>query len=631
MIEIVYLIFVILISFELGQKIFRLIGVKFDRYLEKFIFSFPLGLAVLGYVTFILGIIGLLYKSILMTVLVFLFIFLIKDIKNLMLSLFKIIKNINKKRLIKKYKIGFNFFTILFAFTAAFILLNFIVSFAPPWNFDVLAYHLAIQKIYIRAHKIINIPYILFSNFPNLVNTIYLDGLLLHNGMLANLFAYALDLTLVLSIFSFCRRFFNWKVGLLSLLIFYSFPMVIELSSTTHTDIQLALFFFLSIYGLFVYLTSKNEPWLYLCSIFAGFGVSSKIFGVIAAIGILSVLIMHFIPKLAKREVSYKSVLIKIFICCIIILIITMPWLIKNYFFTGNPVWPALNEVFNGKYWDAKHQQALSNLTSRKITIMNYLRLPWDIHAHAGKAAGAVGDYEGIGPFFLAFLPLYFLLNKKNKILNIFFVLIFIYVTIWFFLSYILRYIIFAMPLVAIISAYVIVELLKNNYISNILKILLIFTFSFCILVWLGGKLKEIPVVLGLETKEAFYSKYPGPIYKASKFINQELPENSKILLFRDNRGFFLDRNYVWGDPLLQVYLNHSKFKNETDFYQELKRLGITHILVNKEFEWRDFIVNDYRYNKRILNMTDNLLKKHTINLYDKGGISINELRQNEQ
>ena len=264
----------------------------------------------------------------------------------------------------------------------------------------------------------------------------------------------------------------------------------------------------------------------------------------------------------------------------------------------------------------------------RTLSVVNYIRLPWDIHTQTGSSIGNIDLDEGIGPYFLAFLPLYFVLPKKNNSINILFGLLFIYLTIWFFLSHVFRHIIVSWPPIAIISAYVIAELFKNRYISKTVKILVIFTFNFNLLILFATIAHSIPVALGLESQDHFNSKYPGSIYKASKFININLPESSKILLFRDTRGFYLNRDYVWADPLFQLYINYSKFKSEDDFYNDLRLKGITHILVNTEFEWRGQVVYENRYSQRILNMTDNLLKKYSTNLYEEDGILINELKR---
>ena len=629
MIELLYLVFLVLVSLALGQKILGLIGAKFGSYLENFVFSLPLGLAVLAYITFFLGITGLLYKSVLIAVLLVIFIFLIKDIRGIISNLFKFITSIDKGKLIKKFNIGFNFFSIVICFLLLFVLINFIASFAPPWHFDVLAYHLAIQKIYIRAHQIIYVPYIFYSNLPSLIDTIYLTGLLLHSGVLSNMLGYTLGVVLILAIYSFCTRYFNWKVAVLASLIFYSMPAIIRSSRTSHVDLQFALFIFLSFYSLFLYFDSGNCRLLASSAIFAGLGGSSKIFGPVAVAGIFVLMAHHAISRLVTKKISRKTFFSHIFIFGLIVLIIVSPWFLKNYFFTGNPFWPAFNDVFNGKYWDKEHQQHLSNFVLRRTpSIINLLRLPWDIHTQAGKDIGNIDQDEGIGPFFLAFLPLYFFLPKKNRLIGTFFVLLFGYILMMFFVSFGFRYVIFTWPLIAIISAYVIAELFRNRQISKIAKVLLIFTFSFNLLIWFAANTKGIPVALGLETHDSFYLKYPGAIYKASKFINANLPENSKILLFRDTRGFFLDKDYVWADPLFQVYINYSEFRNEDDFYKELKSIGVTHILVNTEFEFRGQIVNERRYSTRILNMTDSLLKKYTINIYNEDGILVNELKR---
>jgi len=628
MIEILYLAFIVLTAFALGRKTLRLIGVKFVSNLECFAFSFPLGMAVLAYITFLFGILGLLYKPLIISVFLIVFILLIGDVISLIKQVFCYIKNLYKTAFYNKLKIRFSFYFLVCSFLFLFILLNFIVSFAPPWHFDVLAYHLAVPKLYIESHRIVYIPYIFFSNLPSLVDTAYLIGLLLYNGVLSNLFAYSLGIALVIAVYSFCSRFFNRKIAILASLIFYTFPMIIRLAPTSHVDIQFALFIFLSFYALFLYFVSKGANHLALSGIFAGFGVSSKVFGGVAAAGILIALAVYLIKRLAQKKISFENALYALFLFCLILFIIISPWLLKNYYFTGNPVWPAANGIFHGKYWDSKHQTDLSNMLNlRKPTIANYLRLPWDIHTQAGSRTGNIDNDEAIGPYFLAFLPLYFLLKRKSRIINAFFILLFIYLTMWFFISYYFRYTIYTWPLIAIISAYTIFELMKNASLSKILAAMLVFTFSFSLLIWFGGYSKQISVAVGIEDESKFYAKHPGPIYEASQFINSNSEKDSKVLLFRDTRGFFLDRKYIWGDPLLQLYIDYSKFKNEDDFYKGLKYLNITHVLVNEEFEFRGQIVNDYRYTESILNMSNKMLEKHAVRLYKKGYISVYELK----
>lgn len=625
MIEIIYFCFVAVLSAALGQRIFRILKVRFELYLEEMAFAFPMGLAALAYIVFFLGILGFLYSLIVIIMTIIFCIILRKEIKQQFLSIYGYTKNF--KNAVKKHKLG-KFYLLSAFFIFLLIALNFLVSLSPPYHYDVLAYHLTIPKLYINAHKIVYLPSIFYSNLPMLVETIYMLGMLLHGAILSNLIACSMGVALSLAIFLFCRRFFGIKVAILASLTFYSFPMVIRLAHTPHVDVQFALFVFMGLYALFLYLDSQDIKFLMLSSIFAGLGISSKIFGIVAFLGIFAVLLIHLFGRLKDRKISFRYLLKMAVIFCFIAFILVFPWLLKSYMFTDNPVWPFLSGVFKSKYWDSEHQEHLLKIFNlRELTIMSFIRLPWDIQTQAGSSTANIDDDDGIGPYFMAFLPLYFILPRKNRMINIFFIVLLIYLAVWFFLTTTFRYIIFSWPIIAIIAAYVAVELMGNKALTKFLKLILLFTFVFGILFWTAANAKAIKVSLGLQSQNDFYLKNIGPIYKASKFINSNLPDSSRILLFRDNRGYFIDKQYVLGDPLLQSYIDYSKFKNEQDMYNELKHLGITHILTNNEFEWRGFIFNEYRYNTKIVYLMDRLLKKSAISLYNYGGIEIYELK----
>jgi hypothetical protein len=57
-----------------------------------------------------------------------------------------------------------------------------------------------------------------------------------------------------------------------------------------------------------------------------------------------------------------------------------------------------------------------------------------------------------------------------------------------------------------------------------------------------------IPVGLGIE-KPNDYLAGRFDVYRASEFVNENLPKHAKIALFGETRGFYLDRDYLWADP----------------------------------------------------------------------------------
>src|SRR3989344_9462714 len=112
MIEIIYFLWILLLSFFLGKKLFYLLNIKFKALSEEFLFSISIGLAVLSYIIFFLGIFGLLYPFLINIILIFLFIILLPEIKNYLMNL----QYIRKSNYFKFSKFGFNEILIIIIF-----------------------------------------------------------------------------------------------------------------------------------------------------------------------------------------------------------------------------------------------------------------------------------------------------------------------------------------------------------------------------------------------------------------------------------------------------------------------------------------------------------------------------------
>ena len=139
---------------------------------------------------------------------------------------------------------------------------------------------------------------------------------------------------------------------------------------------------------------------------------------------------------------------------------------------------------------------------------------------------------------------------------------------------------------------------------------------------------KSVPVASGLQSEEEYYSTYVGGVYKASDFVNKNVPENGKILLFRDNRGYFLSKAYLWGDPLFQTEIEYSKIKDGGQLYDVLMEKGVTYVMMNTEFDWEGVVVHEFRYSERILGMMDDMLATYSEKIYDNGEMQVYELKK---
>ena len=55
----------------------------------------------------------------------------------------------------------------------------------------------------------------------------------------------------------------------------------------------------------------------------------------------------------------------------------------------------------------------------------------------------------------------------------------------------------------------------------------------------------------------------------------------AKVLLYREIRGFYLDADYLWGDPGNQGLIRYADIPDEGGLRRRLAELGVTHVLVN--------------------------------------------------
>jgi hypothetical protein len=91
-----------------------------------------------------------------------------------------------------------------------------------------------------------------------------------------------------------------------------------------------------------------------------------------------------------------------------------------------------------------------------------------------------------------------------------------------------------------------------------------------------------VPVVLGQESAEGYLARTLPDVYPAMRFVNT-LPENSRVALLQEARGYYADRDYFWANPLQHTLIPYETLPDGrawTTFMRE--RLGITHVLINE-------------------------------------------------
>jgi hypothetical protein len=94
---------------------------------------------------------------------------------------------------------------------------------------------------------------------------------------------------------------------------------------------------------------------------------------------------------------------------------------------------------------------------------------------------------------------------------------------------------------------------------------------------------RSLPVVTGqISERDYLRASLPG-LYDACEFVNS-LPNESKIALYQETRGFYLDRDYYWANPGQNNEIPYDTLKSGSELSAFLRGMGITHVLINYDF-----------------------------------------------
>ena len=624
MIEVVYLIFFVLVSYGIGKKILNLFKPNLSL-LEKFLFSTAIGYGIFSLLTLSVGVMGFLYFWLFYTILFVSLIIGFTEIKNLLASFWTGIRKIKPK---------FNLKWVLISIISVIIILYMLAAIAPPFNWDATSYHLAIPKLAIKAHKISYVPHMAYSEFPMSIEMLFLLSMLLKNAILAKLIVFSLTTFLAIAIYSFAKKHLNELAGLLGAAIFLTLPEIAQFSTEALVEIPSSFFIFMAIYAFFEWFTGENSKFLIISASMAGIAASTKPTAPIFAI-ILSIFVVY--GALIKTK-SLKACLKTFLIFSLISLAIVSPWYIKSYAHTGNPFYPIFYNIFGGPNWNDKLSQY--KITDMKnigrwgrdhVDILNndykgfglegnmlyyFVMLPWDLTMHGGFS-----DTIAFSPVYLAFFPIYFMFKKKSKLINMLLLYSFLFMIFWFITAQSLRYFSPIVPVLIIPCAVVIARLLSYKFFYKKILFILAIGLVFNLSIWYGVNAKQLPYSVGLETEEQFYSKLVDQnlfaAYKIFQYTNNNLPNDSKIFLVGIMRAYFSDLDYVWGAPTEQAYIDYDNFENEEDMYKKLKNIGITHIIYY-EYQYDQLeVIAVVDYTPRIIDMINKLIKKHATFIYE--------------
>lgn len=473
---------------------------------------------------------------------------------------------------------------------ASLILLALSLAWVPAFSTDALVYHLAVPKAFLEAGGLVNLPNNIYSYFPQQMEMLYLFALALGSDSLAQLTGMGIVLLLMLALWQYYRQHGSESYAWLVPLVFISTPTFFGIASSAYVDLQAATYVFLAYYSWENACTRKQFGWYFLMALFAGAAVATKLTVVIILPLALLGLAIHGRSHKNTGQVAGQ--------CLILVLgslILLLPWLARNYYFTGNPVAPFFLTFFGGENimnWDiTRSQQQFQYYSSFGMGhgIQDFLLLP--INLTFFSAPDSLKFDGQIGILYFLLLPALFGLRRKSlPMVTVFLVLL----VFWFIQT---QYIRLLAPAFAFLSI-LLVQGLEQGYqkhaasigknekyfLTLLLTMGLLFNTSIIVKEWL--RVQPLSYLLNKENRDQFLTRQISayPMYRDT---NNRVEQKDKVLLvYMRNLGYLMDRPY-YSDTFFEAHTLKKIIDDGVyaeDILMRLNKLGITHILFNYQF-----------------------------------------------
>jgi len=474
------------------------------------------------------------------------------------------------------------------------LLPTFIATLTPPNHWDELVYQLTIPKEYVQAGGFVRMDYLVYFDAPHNMNLLYTFCLLAANDIAARLLHFSLGILSAMMLFVLCKRFYDTTSGWIAVLIFLSTPIVITELKAALADLGMTFFFLLSVYMILRWTEERRRGLIVLAGVFCGMMLGCKYPAVYGLFALLVMLIARPILGQPLATSSVKRVTPPVYglvIFCSLTVLLLLPWLIKNLALTGNPVYPNLYWLFDGRDWSpalAKHLSIWLQSMGMGKGIGDFLLLPWRMTVYGWYTYDRFAGI--ITPFY--FLPLVLIpFAWRHTRLTLYLLLAVVtYLAFWFLGSQQVRFFIPGLALLSIVAGSLIARCFApEGYFKGPLTIVLVYVIIAAVsllidprdLSFLG---QNLGVAIGRSNKAQFLEQTCSvDIQPMVEYSNANLPKDAKILMLFENRGYYLERDYV-ADGTFEVSRIAQMIATAESpevFYAQLKQKGITHLLIN--------------------------------------------------
>jgi hypothetical protein len=275
--------------------------------------------------------------------------------------------------------IGYLFSLIAAAFTVLY-LFN---AWAPEISPDGSGYHLTLVALYLKAHGFKPVPTNVYSTLSGGVDILFVPAFAIGKHSAAALTHFAFLIALALAVLSYGRRIGRPLAGAAAALLVYLSPTVGVGGTSAYIDVAVAAIAFSVFYWVQIWDSQREGRILIAIGLLAGYCYAAKYTAVVMlfyAVGFVAWRTRRMGPAIVVAACS---------------LVMTAPWIIKDWIYVGNPVAPFANRYFQNPNIHVSFERNWS-ASLRTYGLKNLWTLPLEVTVHGETTDGL------LGPVFLA-------------------------------------------------------------------------------------------------------------------------------------------------------------------------------------------------------------------------------------
>jgi len=233
---------------------------------------------------------------------------------------------------------------LAYALHTVFILL---LASVPPVSRDALTHHLAVPKLWLEKGLLVDTPDILFSYYPQLLDLLYTLPLALGNDIVPKYLHFSFALLTALIIVLFVRRRTGPVWAALAGLLFLTVPLIVKLSVTAYVDLGLIFFTTAALFSAVIWLDDTTRlRWLVLAGVCSGLALGTK-YNALVSFVVLGLLLPFFFLRGRRDKHAEQLNAVKYgAIFAALSLLLFAPWLARNAWLTGDPLYPLAQGLF---------------------------------------------------------------------------------------------------------------------------------------------------------------------------------------------------------------------------------------------------------------------------------------------